>query len=90
MVDSLYYSCRKIPERCENYFVDYRINYQQLCYWWGKSQKIWTQPLYMLLTLLKVMLFIPYRDILLAYIEGVLSHTDSQFLYTDMKTLKVD
>ena len=32
MVDSLYYSSRKIPERCENYFVDYRINYQKLCY----------------------------------------------------------
>ena len=32
MVDSLYYSSRKIPERCENSFVDYRINYQKLCY----------------------------------------------------------
>ena len=32
MVDSLYYSSRKIPERCENSFVDCRINYQKLCY----------------------------------------------------------
>ena len=32
MVDSLYYSSRKIPKRCENSFVDYRINYQKLCY----------------------------------------------------------
>ena len=32
MVDSLYYSSWKIPERCENSFVDYRINYQKLCY----------------------------------------------------------
>ena len=32
MVDSLYYSRRKIPERCENSFVNYRINYQKLCY----------------------------------------------------------
>ena len=32
MIDSLYYSSRKIPERCENPFVDYRINYQNLCY----------------------------------------------------------
>ena len=28
MVDSLYYSSWKIPERYENSFVDYRINYQ--------------------------------------------------------------
>ena len=32
MVDSLYYSSRKIPERCENSFVDYKINHQKLCY----------------------------------------------------------
>ena len=32
MVDSFYYSSRKIPERCENSSVDYRINYQKLCY----------------------------------------------------------
>ena len=32
MVDSLYYSSRKIPERCKNSFVDHRINYQKLCY----------------------------------------------------------
>ena len=31
MVDSLYHSSRKIPERCENSFVNYRINYQKLC-----------------------------------------------------------
>ena len=31
MVDSLYYSSRKIPERCENSFVNYRIYYQKLC-----------------------------------------------------------
>ena len=30
MVDSLYYSSRKIPETCENCLVDYRINYQKL------------------------------------------------------------
>ena len=29
MVDSLYYSSRKIPESCENHFVDYRIYYQK-------------------------------------------------------------
>ena len=28
MVDSLYYSSWKIPERYENSFVGYRINYQ--------------------------------------------------------------
>ena len=28
MIDSLYYLSRKIQKRCENYFVDYRINYQ--------------------------------------------------------------
>ena len=32
MVDSLYYSSRKIAERCENSFVDYKIDYQKLCY----------------------------------------------------------
>ena len=32
MVDSLYYSSRKISERCENSFLDYRIYYQKLCY----------------------------------------------------------
>ena len=31
MIDSLYYSSRKIPERCENSFVDYGINYKKLC-----------------------------------------------------------
>ena len=25
MIDSLYYSSRKIPEKCENSFVNYRI-----------------------------------------------------------------
>ena len=32
MVDSLYYSSRKISERCENSFVNYKIYYQKLCY----------------------------------------------------------
>ena len=32
MGDSLYYSSQKIPERCDNSFVDYRINNQKLCY----------------------------------------------------------
>ena len=32
MVESLYYLTRKITERCENSFVDYRINYQKLRY----------------------------------------------------------
>ena len=32
MVDSPYYSSLKIPERCENSFVDYGINYQKFCY----------------------------------------------------------
>ena len=32
MVDSLYYSSRKIPEKCENSFVNYRINHQELYY----------------------------------------------------------
>ena len=31
MVDSLYYSSRKIQEGCENTFVNYRIYYQKLC-----------------------------------------------------------
>ena len=31
MVDCLYYLSRKIPEGCENSFVNYRINYQKLC-----------------------------------------------------------
>ena len=39
MVDSLYYSSRKIPERCENSFVDYRINYQKLCYLMRQTTK---------------------------------------------------
>ena len=29
--------------RCENSFVDYKINYKKLCY---SLQKIWTGPLY--------------------------------------------
>ena len=37
MVDSLYHSSRKIPERCENSFVDYKINYQKLCYLRGRA-----------------------------------------------------
>ena len=41
MIDSLYYSSRKISERCENSFVNYRINYQKLCY---SLRRIWTQP----------------------------------------------
>ena len=32
MVDSLYYSSRKISERCENSFVNYRIYYQNRGY----------------------------------------------------------
>ena len=32
MIDSLYYSSRKVPEKCENSFVDYRINYENLCH----------------------------------------------------------
>ena len=43
MIDSLYYSSRKIPERCENSFVNYRINYQKLYY---SLRRIWTQPPY--------------------------------------------
>ena len=39
MVDSLYYSSRKIPERCENSFVDYRINYQKLFYLMRQTTK---------------------------------------------------
>ena len=31
MIDSFYYSSRKIPERCENSFVQCRINYEKLC-----------------------------------------------------------
>ena len=31
MVNSLYYSSRQISERCENSFVNYRMNYQKLC-----------------------------------------------------------
>ena len=31
MIDSLYYSSRKVPGRCENTFVNYRINNQKLC-----------------------------------------------------------
>ena len=41
MVDSLYYSSRKISERCENSFVNYRIYYQKLCY---SLRRIWTKP----------------------------------------------
>ena len=43
MINSLCYSSRKIPERCENFFVNYRINYQKLCY---SLRRIWTQKLY--------------------------------------------
>ena len=43
MIDSLYYSSRKILERCENSFVNYRINYQKHCY---SLQRIWTQSFY--------------------------------------------
>ena len=32
MVASLFYSSRKITVRCKKIFVDYRINYQKLCY----------------------------------------------------------
>ena len=31
MIDSLYYMSCKMPGRCENSFVNYRINYQKLC-----------------------------------------------------------
>ena len=31
MIDSLYYSSRNVPGRCEISFVNYRINYQKLC-----------------------------------------------------------
>ena len=44
MVDSLYYSSRKISEKCENSFVNYRIYYQKLCY---SLRRIWTKPLSM-------------------------------------------
>ena len=30
MIDSLYYSSRKVPGKFENSFVNYRINYQKL------------------------------------------------------------
>ena len=43
MVDSLYYSSQKIPKRCENSFVNYRIYYQKLCY---SLRRIWTKPVY--------------------------------------------
>ena len=32
MIGSLYYSSWKIPERCENSFMDLRIDYEKLCY----------------------------------------------------------
>ena len=28
MIDNLYYLSRKIPERCENSFVDYKIGFE--------------------------------------------------------------
>ena len=31
MIDGLYYWSRKVPGKCENSFVNYRINYQKLC-----------------------------------------------------------
>ena len=31
MIDSLYCLSHKVPGRCENSFVNYRINYQKLC-----------------------------------------------------------
>ena len=31
MIDKVYYSSRKVPGRCENSFVNYRIKYQKLC-----------------------------------------------------------
>ena len=31
MIDSLFYSSRKVLGSCENSFVNYRINYQKLC-----------------------------------------------------------
>ena len=43
MIDSLYYSSQKIPERFENSFVNYKIKYQKLCY---SLRRIWTQSLY--------------------------------------------
>ena len=39
MVDSVYYSSRKITERCENSFVDYSIKYQKLCSLTGQVTK---------------------------------------------------
>ena len=42
MIDSICFSSRKIPKRWENSFVNYRINYQKLCY---SLRRIWTQPL---------------------------------------------
>ena len=39
MIDSLYYSSQKVPERCENSFMNYRINYQKLCDLMGQITK---------------------------------------------------
>ena len=44
MVDSLYYSSRKISERCENSFLDYRIYYQKLCYLMRQITKDLNRP----------------------------------------------
>ena len=40
MIDNLYYSSR--GGVCENSFVDYKMNYEKLCY---SLRKIWKDPL---------------------------------------------
>ena len=46
MVDSLYYSSRKISERCENSFLDYRINCQKaLLFNEANHERFKTDPL---------------------------------------------
>ena len=48
MLDSLYYLSHKIPERCENSFcgLQNKLPKALLFNAQGKSQKIWTDPMY--------------------------------------------
>ena len=88
MIDSLYYSSRKIRERYENSFVNCRINYQKFCY---SLQRIWTQPLYSFpeMNFLYIQLLVSYWILLhnwkqrILQILGCFRNCDTKAIFRD-------